>query len=127
MTTDISRHLLFGLLALQNGLISQAQLVAAFHAWTCDRSRSLASHLEALGHITRAQRAAIKALAALFVEKHDGDVEKSLAALRVGSSTRKSLVEAGGPEVEATLTHSTTGARGVAPRRAAGVPIPWPP
>src|SRR5208283_1336100 len=31
---DTDRHLLFGLLALQNGLIDQTQLVAAFHAWT---------------------------------------------------------------------------------------------
>ena len=38
------RHLLFGLLALQTGLIHQAQLVAAFQAWTCDKSRSLADH-----------------------------------------------------------------------------------
>ena len=43
------RHLLFGLLALQNGFIQQAQLVAAFHAWTCDKSRSLADHLIARG------------------------------------------------------------------------------
>jgi hypothetical protein len=33
-TTDPSRDLLFGLLALQTGLINQVQLVAAFHAWT---------------------------------------------------------------------------------------------
>jgi hypothetical protein len=39
------RHLLFGLLALQVGLIQQAQLVAAFHAWTGDKSRPLADHL----------------------------------------------------------------------------------
>jgi hypothetical protein len=38
MTAD--RHFLFGLLALQTGLIQQAQLVTAFHAWTCDKSRS---------------------------------------------------------------------------------------
>jgi hypothetical protein len=31
---DPSCDLLFGLLALQTGLINQAQLVAAFHAWT---------------------------------------------------------------------------------------------
>jgi hypothetical protein len=35
------RHLLFGLLALQNGLIDQGQLVAAFQAWTRDKARSL--------------------------------------------------------------------------------------
>ena len=38
-------HLLFGLIALQVGLIDQAQLVAAFQAWARDKSRSLADHL----------------------------------------------------------------------------------
>jgi hypothetical protein len=38
-TIDASRDLLFGLLALQNGLIDQGQLVAAFQAWTRDRAR----------------------------------------------------------------------------------------
>ena len=41
------RNLLFGLLALQNGLIDQAQLVAAFQAWTLEKDRSLAEHLSA--------------------------------------------------------------------------------
>ena len=45
------RHLLLGLPALQNGLIHQSQLVAAFHAWTLDKSRPLADHLVALGHL----------------------------------------------------------------------------
>jgi hypothetical protein len=33
---DTERNLLFGLLALQNGLIDQAQLVAAFQSWARD-------------------------------------------------------------------------------------------
>ena len=45
------RHLLFGLLALQNGLIDQGQLVAAFQAWTRDKARSLADHLVARGDL----------------------------------------------------------------------------
>ena len=45
------RQLLFGLLALQTGLIDQAALFAAFHAWRRDKARSLADHLIALGHI----------------------------------------------------------------------------
>jgi hypothetical protein len=45
------RNPLFGLIALQNGLIQQAQLVAAFHAWTCDKSRSLADYLIAQEHV----------------------------------------------------------------------------
>ena len=47
------RHLLFGLLALQNGLIDQGQLVAAFQAWTRDKARSLADHLVARGDLDR--------------------------------------------------------------------------
>jgi hypothetical protein len=42
MTVAADRHLLFGLLALQNGLINQGALLAAFQAWTLDKARSLA-------------------------------------------------------------------------------------
>jgi serine/threonine-protein kinase len=99
------RHLLFGLLALQTGLIQQAQLVAAFHAWTCDKSRTLADHLVALGHLNAAQRAAVEALAALHVEAHGGDVERSLAAVPAGKPTRDDLASLGDPDIEAPLGH----------------------
>ena len=62
--------LLFGLLALQNGLIDQVQLVAAFQAWTRDKDRALADHLTALGHLNDAQRAVVEAMADLHVAKH---------------------------------------------------------
>jgi hypothetical protein len=42
---DAPRDLLFGLLALQNGMVSQAQLVAAFGAWTLARDRPMADVL----------------------------------------------------------------------------------
>jgi hypothetical protein len=44
-TAAADHNLLFGLLALQNGLINQVQLVAAFQAWTLDKARALADHL----------------------------------------------------------------------------------
>jgi hypothetical protein len=50
-SVDPSRDLMIGLLALQTGLVDQGHLVAAFHAWTRDKSRSLAEHLVALGHL----------------------------------------------------------------------------
>ena len=103
--TAADRHLLFGLLALQNGIINQGQLVAAFQAWTLDKSRSLADHLEARGDLTRAKRALLEALADVHLEAHDGDVEKSLAAFSAGKSTRESLARIGDPDVEATLGH----------------------
>ena len=102
---DPSRDLLFGLLALQNGLIDQGALFAAFAAWTRDRDRPLADHLVDLGHLDAPRRAAIEAIADLHVETLGGDPGKSLAALAVGRSTRESLARAGGPEVETTLGH----------------------
>jgi eukaryotic-like serine/threonine-protein kinase len=99
------RHLLFGLLALQTGLIQQAQLVAAFHAWTCDKSRPLADHLVALGHLDAARRAAIEALAALHVDACAGDVDKSLAAFPAGRSTRESLARLADADIAASIGH----------------------
>ena len=99
------RHLLFGLLALQTGLIQQAQLVAAFHAWTCDKSRSLAEHLIALGHLDTARRAPIEALAALHIDAQGGDVEKSLAAVPAGRSTRESLARLADVDIAASIGH----------------------
>jgi serine/threonine-protein kinase len=107
MTAAADRHLLFGLLALQNGLIDQGQLVLAFQAWTRDKSKGLADHLEARCNLTGARRAAIEVLAAVHIEAHDGDVEKSLAAVPANPSTRASLAALGEPEIEATLARVT--------------------
>jgi eukaryotic-like serine/threonine-protein kinase len=111
MTADADRHLLFGLLALQNGIINQGQLVAAFQAWTLDKFRSLADHLEARGDLTAAKRALLEALAEVHLDAHGGDVEKSLAAVSVGRSTQESLARIGGPDVEATLARAGSGSR----------------
>ena len=70
MPAPADRHLLFGLLALQNGLISQVQLVAAFQAWTLDKARALADHLVGRGDLNDAQRAVVEAMADLHVAKH---------------------------------------------------------
>ena len=105
MNATANRHLLFGLLALQNGLINQGQLVLAFQAWTLDKSKSLADHLEARGDLTGAKRALLEGLAEVHLEAHGGDVEKSLGAVPAGKSTRESLARIGDPDVEATLGH----------------------
>ena len=60
-----NRNLLFGLLALQNGRIDQAQLVAAFQSSTRDKARPLADHLSARGGLDADGRAAVEAMVAL--------------------------------------------------------------
>src|SRR5262245_31432339 len=103
--SNISRHLLFGLLALQTGLIDQAALVAAFHAWTQDKARPLADHLVALGHLDAAHRPLLEGLAAAHLARHGGDAERSLAALPAGRSTRESLARLCDVDVDASLAH----------------------
>ena len=72
-TADPARDLLFGLLALQNGLIDQGALFAAFPAWTRDKARPLADHLFGRGDLEAEQRAAVEAMVALHLKKHGGD------------------------------------------------------
>jgi serine/threonine-protein kinase len=98
------RNLLFGLIALQNGLIVQDQLLGAFRAWTLDKARALADHLIALGYLNASQRAAVEVMAELHVAKH-GDIEHSLAAIPAGRSTHESLARLGDPDIEGTLAH----------------------
>ncbi|WP_152052889.1 serine/threonine-protein kinase [Tautonia marina] len=105
MTGDADRNLLFGLLALQNGLINQDQLVGAFRAWCRDATRSLAEHLIEQRHLDAEGRAAVDALAELILKQHDGDATASLAAMRVGGSTRDRLRELNDPDLNATIDH----------------------
>src|SRR5271166_4566080 len=109
MSAAADRHLLFGLLALQNGLIDQGALVAAFQAWTRDKAKSLADYLEARGDLEAEDRAAVEALVTRHVKRHGGDVEKSLSAVPAGKSTCESLAKLGDPDIEGTLGHVVSG------------------
>jgi serine/threonine-protein kinase len=99
------RNLLFGLLALQNGLIHQGQLVAAFQAWTLDKACDLADHLVGRGDLDADDRSVVDALVAHHLKKSGGDAEKSLAALPTGRSTRAKLAGLGDPKIDASLAH----------------------
>ena len=100
------RNLLFGLLALQNGLIDQVQLVAAFQAWTRDKVPAPGRPPRRPRRPRPRQRAGVEAMVGLHLKKHGGDAEKSLAAHPAGRSTRESLAALGDPAIEQTLTRS---------------------
>jgi eukaryotic-like serine/threonine-protein kinase len=109
MAADTDRHLLFGLIALQVGLIDQAQLVAAFQAWARDKTRSLADHLSDRGSLGADGRAAVEAMAAVHVKQHGGDAEQSLAAIPAGRATREELAALGDPDVTVTIAKFASG------------------
>jgi eukaryotic-like serine/threonine-protein kinase len=121
---DTSRDLLFGLLALQIGLIDQGQLVAAFQAWTRDKGRTLADHLVARGDLDADDRIAVEALVAHHLKKHGGNPEKSLAAINTGLSTREHLARIGDADVEASLASSARPASRTAKIPTAPAPTP---
>ena len=118
MTAVADRHVLFGLLAVQTGLIQQSQLIAAFQAWTAEKATPLADHLVAKRYLTAAQRPVVEALAAVQLDAHGGDAATSLAAIPFSPSTLQSLAGLGDPDIEQTLTHLASGSRGDAERTA---------
>ncbi len=101
--------LLFGLIALQVGLIDQAQLVAAFQAWACDKTRPLADHLRDRGSLDADGRAAVEAMAAVHVKKHGGDAERGLAAIPASRGAGEQLASLGDPELTVTIAKFASG------------------
>src|SRR6516225_6230161 len=74
---DPSRDLLFGLLALQTGLINQAQLVAAFYAWTQSRGRAMAEILAEQGTLSAPCVTLVEGLVIEHLRRHGDDPERS--------------------------------------------------
>ncbi|WP_165227465.1 serine/threonine-protein kinase [Aquisphaera insulae] len=100
-----SHHdILFALLSSQNGLIDQAQLIAAFQAWSRDRSRPLADYVIERGDLDDTARAGVEAMVALHLRKFGDDAEHSLASLPVGRSTRERIEALNDAELTATMT-----------------------
>ena len=107
--TGADRDLLFGLLALQNGLIDQDQLVDAFRVWSRDKRRPIAGHLVDRGVLDSDDRGAVEVLVARHLKKHGGSTEKSLAAIPAGRSTRESLAGVGDADIAGTLARVGSG------------------
>ncbi len=107
-TVNADRNLLFGLLALQNGLIDQDQLVASFRAWSRDKAREIADYFVDRGDLDADQRGVIEAMVGLHLKKHGGSTEKSLAAIPAGRSACEGLAVLADPDVEATLSRLST-------------------
>jgi serine/threonine-protein kinase len=101
---DASHGLLFGLFALQNGMIHQAALVAAFQAWALAKDQRMDQILLEQGVIDAGDCALLESLVERHVRMHGGELEQSLSAIDVGRSTRDSLVKLGDPELDATLS-----------------------
>ena len=108
---DDGRNLLFGILALQNGLVDQADLVAGFQNWAKERSRPFSEVLIERGSLREEGRVLLDGLVRMHLEKHGGDPELSLAATGVvpGAAAAFHGGNGRGPLVEATLAGLASG------------------
>ena len=100
---ETPRDLLYGLLAMQIGLIDQEQLLSAFGAWSRSKGKTLAEILLARGAIDAESNALLEGMARKQLERHGGDAEKSLAAVTAGPSTREKLAALGDMDLTASV------------------------
>jgi serine/threonine protein kinase/tetratricopeptide (TPR) repeat protein len=96
-------NLLLGLLGLVNGLIESTGLVAAFHAWTRDKSRPLGRILVEQGRLTEAELTGLQSMVEHHIARHGGDPGKSLEQLSSIGSARQRLDEIEDPDLHASL------------------------
>ena len=82
------RNLLYGILALQMDFISRDALITAMHAWVLDKSKPLGAILQEQGALTAERLRLLEALVAEHLRAHQGDPQRSLAAVSSASSVR---------------------------------------
>jgi serine/threonine-protein kinase len=85
-TLQSDQNLLFGILALQNGLIEQPDLIAAFQRWTKNRAVPMAQALVERGALTENDRAMLDGLVRRHVEKCGEAAEDEVRINPVSSS-----------------------------------------
>lgn len=107
MPSAADRNLLFGILALQMDFITRDQLVAGMNAWVIDKSLSLGAVLVKQGALSQDNHDLLAPLVAAHIRKHDGDPQKSLAAVSSADSARRELEQIADAEVQASIGHMT--------------------
>ena len=100
---EIEQNLLLVMLALQNGLIEHADLVAAFQSWSKERQRPLVRILVERGALTEEELALLEGLARGHVKKHGGDHGRSLVGMGVSLTVAAVLAEVADPALTAAM------------------------
>ncbi len=91
-TAPLSDHdLLFGVLAVQLGMATPQQVMAAAAGWAVDRSVRVAEHLERAGAVSAERRACIEEMVTGALRAHRGDAEDALESLGGKASVLQSF------------------------------------
>ena len=117
---DLSRDLLFGLIALEQGVIDRAQLVAAFEVWSETSDRTMAEILVGQGALNESARAFVNRLAGRRTLQRAGNAMERGSSRATGHRDR---IPTGEQDIPATLTYrgrSSPGGSSEDPQQTAG-------
>jgi hypothetical protein len=103
MHCDTDHNLLFGVLALQAGLLDPPRFAEACAAWAARKDAPLADLLVARGWLDAEERDDLERLLRRTLLRHGGQPRASLAALPGASVARQALASVADPEVQASL------------------------
>src|ERR1043165_1254212 len=104
------RNLLLGILALQNGFVSEAALLAAIKVWVLDKSKGLTQILRDQHALSENHHALLEEAVDSHLARHGHDGAKSLAAVCLAGPIRHDLEKIVDPDVQASLARVSTAA-----------------
>src|SRR5271163_2417510 len=97
-TAEFDSSLLFGILALQNGLIQQPDLIAAFQCWFQEQSQPMDEVLIERGALTESDRTMLDALIRRHAERRQSEVGRAQRGGDVPGSLLPGSFSAPGPD-----------------------------
>ncbi|HWE35800.1 MAG TPA: protein kinase [Isosphaeraceae bacterium] len=103
MGTVVDRHLLMGLLAVQNGFVGREALLAALNVWVADKSRPLGEVLVARGALGTEARELLEALAGKLLGSDGAAAGPGLSALNSLVTLRDDLARIADADLQAGL------------------------
>jgi serine/threonine-protein kinase len=118
--------LIFGLLALQMDFLSSEQLLDAMHAWMRRKDTPLGEILRERGLLADRRVGLLDEMVAEHVAQHGGDVQASLAALRVEQSLRHGLDRLDDDDVQASVASLAPTPADIPRQNASEDSVAWP-
>ena len=101
--SSADRNLLFGLLALQMDFITRDALITAMNTWVSAKDKPLGQVLQSQGALAADDDGLLDSLVCRFIEKHDNNARRSLAAVTTLSAIRHDLEKIGDHDLTLTL------------------------
>src|SRR5262245_32279211 len=86
------KDLLFGVMSVQLGLTSEAQISAYAETWLRDPSATLADQLEKDGVLAPEQRRLVEVMVERAIDASEGDAGRTLNALRVNQTAAERML-----------------------------------